>query len=177
MTIQEAKGLLIPRLDFRGADAPTTDSGRYYEDSHFIVTLANIEACRPEETPPVVIEDYLTQLKESCAYAVLGDCFDRAKLGEGTLVEYPALFDNALAYQMSITIINLIMSSTRSNFTERITKEMIQRIHFDLNGNYGATSSPNYPRQQGIASKYMKECRRIQNRLGGQKKLVSFTVG
>lgn len=177
MTIIEAKDILIQRLSFKLQGANPT-SGRFYEDSHPIVTTSNIKSS--QEVIDISDNDFnvfLNGFETGNVFKVLADCTDKDILRDDLLTEFPSLFDNAISYGMAIRTIELIISSVRSNRNKRINEETINKIHFDLNGNYGRNYNPKYPKQQGIASKYALEIERIQKFIGGQRKLVSVTTG
>lgn len=177
MTKTEAKDILIERLDFKVVDA-VTNSGRYYEDEHPIVTLDNIKDCQPTKNiEDVDFNAYLLGLKTAVSYQLLSDVFDTDYIKGNLFTDYPSLFDNCLSVLMTIKVIEIAISSERANRTKSITKSIAQQIHFDLNGNYGQDSNPNFPRAFGIAHKY-KEClRELRNKLNTQRKFVSITTG
>ncbi len=173
MTKAEAKDVLIERLDFR-VDSADPVSGIYFEDEHPIITLDNIKATQPEEG--ISDEDfdaYLLLLKQSVIYKVLADVVDRDELDDEHLNFYPSLFDNLISMQMQIRVINIILSSSRSNIGEAIAKNALQRIYFDLKGNKG---SDKYPIADGIEHKYRSEIRRVKNIIGDQRKFKSITT-
>lgn len=176
MTRTAAKDILIDRIDFRVTGA-TPVSGRYFEGEHSIVTLDNIRECQPKES----ITDgeyttYLTQLKTDTIYQLLADVYVSDEISDDVLDFAPALFDNCISLLMTVRIIELIITSERSNRTERISKGAAQQIHFDLNGNYGSNSNPNFPRALGIAHKYQTELKKLKNATGNQKMFVSITT-
>lgn len=176
MTREAAKDILINRLDFKVTGADPV-SKRYFEGEHSIVTLTNIKDCQP--TPNITdvdFNEYLLQLKTETVYQLLADIFVSDTIPDALLDCYPALFDNALSLLMTVKVIELIVTSQRLNKSKRISDKAISQIHFDLNGNYGRDSNPNYPRALGIADKYKNELRKLKNRTGTQNMLVSITT-
>lgn len=176
MTKTEAKDILINRLDFRATGA-TPVSGRFFESEHSIVTLSNIRECQPNENiTDNDFDTYLSELKTDSVYHVLADVYDTDDLPDDFLECYPAIFDNLLSTIMTVKVIEMIITSQRSNRSQRISKEAAQQLHFDLNGNYGKDSNPNYPRAFGIADKYNKELKRVKGKTQKQKSFVSITT-
>ena len=171
-----AKDILINRIDFRVEDSSPI-SGRYFEGEHSIITLDNIRECQPKQN--ITDEDftaYLTQLKTDTIYQLLADVYVSDEVPDEILEYYPALFDNCISLLMSIRLIEMFVTSSQSNRTERITKTAAQQIHFDLNGNYGKDSNPNFPRALGIATRYQNELKKLKDATGTQKMLVSITT-
>ena len=176
MTRTEAKDILINRIDFRVAGS-TPVSGRFFEGEHSIVTLENVRECQPKQS--ITDEEftaYLTQLKTDAIYQLLADVYVSDEVPDSILEFYPALFDNCISLLMTIRLVEMFITSSQSNRTERITKAAAQQIHFDLNGNYGKDSNPNFPRAIGIATKYQNELKKLKKATGTQKMLVSITT-
>lgn len=176
MTRTAAKDILINRIDFRVTGASPV-SGRYFEGEHSIVTLDNIRECQPKQNiTDLEFTDYLTQIKTDTIYQLLADVFISDEIPDDLLDCYPALFDNCISILMTIRLIEMFVTSSQSNRTQRITKSAAQQIHFDLNGNYGKDSNPNFPRSLGIASKYKEELKKLKSATGTQKMFVSITT-
>lgn len=174
MTRTTAKDILISRIGFKG-DTPV--SGRFFEGGHSIVTLDNIRECQPKQNiTDEEFNTYKTEIKTNVIYQLLADVYDSDDVQAETLDFKPALFDNCIIILMTIKVIELIITSQRSNITERISKEAAQQIHFDLNGNYGKDYNPNFPRAFGIADKYKDELRIVKNAVGKPKMLKSITT-
>ncbi len=172
MTKTEVKDILVGRLDFR-VDSPVNASGRYFEGEHSIITLDNIKNSQPEvNISESDFSDYLSRLKDDVVYQVLSDVFDRDEIKDEIIDFYPSLFDNSIAMQMHIKVINIILASNRSSLAEKIGKGAINRIFFDLKGNKG---SDKFPIADGIEHKYRSEIRRVKNKIGGQRKFLSIT--
>jgi len=175
MTRTEVKELLINRLEFKVAGA-TPLSGQYFEGEHAIVTLENIKSCQPNiSISQLDFDVFLLELKTSVIFKVLTDVFDKDDISSDILLLYPALFDTLISMQMTVMVINLIVTSTRINTVQRITNDAVQMIHFDLNGNYGQGANPKFPHSYGIAYRYKEELRRVQNNSSNQRKLTSIT--
>lgn len=176
MTRTDAKDILIDRIDFR-VEGANPVSNRFFEGEHSIVTLENVRECQPKQSiTDTEFTAYLTQLKVDTIYQLLADVYVTDDVPDELLDFYPALFDNCISSLMTIRLIEMFITSSQSNRTQRITKTAAQQIHFDLNGNYGKDSNPNFPRAMGIAHKYQEELRKLKNATGTQKMLVSITT-
>ncbi|MEO0572583.1 MAG: hypothetical protein AAF039_12830 [Bacteroidota bacterium] len=186
MTYTEAKDILDQRVNWRNSGAfilssenTTTESGRYFQDEHSAITLDNIKACQPN----TVISDgefdtYLTQLRHAVILQVLADVYgSESEVTENELNCNVGVFDNAISLRMMVVVAELIITSTRSNMTERLTKGFIQQLHFDLNGNYGQNLNPNFPRAEGFGKKYQDSIGSIKRKLSKHVKFKSITAG
>lgn len=83
----------------------------------------------------------------------------------------PSLFDTAISLQMAIKVMDMILSSTRSNLTERLTKEMLGDIYRELNST-GPT--PEKPYAPGIKARYFGEISKLQKSFLGFPKIETF---
>ena len=84
-----------------------------------------------------------------------------------------SMFDNVVGLQMSANVIEMIINSTRSNKTERMTKEALQTLYNDLNI---AFSSPEFPYSTGIRNQIAREIKRLKNNLFPKSKSQTITV-
>lgn len=174
MTLTEAKDILINRLDFRVTEASPA-SGRFFEAENHFITTEMIKDCQPTEN----ISDgdfttYLTVLKNDCVFEVLGNVFNKDKIDDGLLDKYPSLFDDLLSMSMAIRVLNLIMTSTRSNRNERIGKDSLMLLYLELNGN---SRDHNFPFSKGLEQKYKDELMRVKVFLFTQKRFKTVTIG
>ncbi len=173
MTRAEAKTELENRIDFK-IDNPTNNSGLFFENQHPIITLKNIRSVQPDkDITDIDFGLYLIELKEAVIFQVLADVFDSDNINPDIFSFYPSLFDNAISMQMLVKVINLILSSKRSNLNEVIGKQALQRIYFDLKGNKG---SDKFPVADGIEHKYRDEIVLIKQKTSEQKAFVSITT-
>ncbi len=169
MTRSEVKDILIKRVAFKGQrDLP--ESGMYYENEHSIVTVNNIQSTADCDVS-------LLDLEESVIYQVINDVFRSDEVSSCVMDCNAALFDNLILKMMSIRVINLILTSTRSNSTERITKEIASSIRFDLTGNYGSNASRNFPVTMGLYDKYNDELLRVRQILNKNRFFKTMTIG
>ena len=178
MTYTEAKDILDQRINWRNtnntltAANTTTDSGRVFQDEHSAVTLDNIKACQPE----VGINDadfntYLTQLRHAAIYQVLADVYgSENKIVQDELDCNVDVFDNAISLKMVLKVAELIITSTRSNYTESLTKDFVNQLMVDVNGHVDAKSG-------GFKNLYKTEVRTVKRFLKKPKRIASITTG
>lgn len=185
MTYTEAKDILDTRVNWRDNFSgltvanTTTDSGRYFQDEHSAVTLDNIKACQPEsDIGTFGLNEYLTQLRHACILQVLSDVYgSESSITQSELDCNVGVFDNAISLRMVVVVAELIITSKRSNRTERLTKEFITQLHFDINGNYGKSMNANFPRAEGFGKKYQDAIKQVKRFLKKQNKITSITTG
>ena len=186
MTLSEAKDILIDRIGWKddntvtsivvSADNLISDSGRYFQDEHSAITLANIRDCQPvANISGDDFNDYIYNLKSVVALKVLSDVFERDYVNDDLLTLYPTSFDNALSLRMVIDVSELLMTSTRSNSIERFTKDFIGKLNYDIYReapNKFAIRDLNYKHSMGISTRYAWVLASIQRRFGTQRNLI-----
>ena len=182
MTQAQLKTALISRLGFRSeagvgftldSDNLTTDSGKYYQDEHPYVTLDNIKAFMdPAPGSDSVFNAYLDTLRDRAVMGVISDVIETTEVPDDYVTGRENIFDNAISKKMGIIVAEVMMSSKRSNLHERVGKEFLQRLFFELNGNSG---NPNMPKFQGLRSRYEQEVQRLKKKLGHGKSLRTIT--
>lgn len=185
MTYTEARNVLNHRVNWRDTtntltvENTTTQSGRYFQDEHSAITLDNIRACQPNSSiTEASFNQYLTQLRHGAILQVLADVYgSESEITEKELDYNVGVFDNAISLRMMVIVAELIITSTRSNRIERLTKEFVQQLHFDVNGNYGQNLNPNFPRVEGFGKKYQDSIKFLKQTLGKQVKFKSITSG
>ncbi|MDH6304616.1 hypothetical protein M2459_001351 [Parabacteroides sp. PF5-5] len=82
------------------------------------------------------------------------------------------VFDTIIGLQMAANVIELILNSTRSNKTERISKNMLDKLYNDLNIAY---SSPEFPYTTGIRNQIAREIKRLKENLLPKGKVKTLT--
>jgi hypothetical protein len=100
---------------------------------------------------------------EICVYR---DFTEIIKLNENT-------FSTLIGLQVAASCIELALNSSRSNKTERITKEQQSRLYNDLNV---AFSSPEFPYTTGIKNQIAREIKRIKQNYLPKQELKTNTV-
>lgn len=83
------------------------------------------------------------------------------------------LFDNAVSLQMACSVIELLLSNTRSNITERITKEQMGELYLQLNQEQGTVDRPFGP---GLKAKYQREIEKLHKSFFGQPKIETHSL-
>lgn len=192
MTISEAKDILIKRLGWRddktvsgfvvSADNLETESGRFYQDEHSVISLKNIRDCQPVlNISTDDFNDYLERLKTQVAYQVLSAVFEKNNVNDKIFEVYRSSFDNLLSLRMVIVVSELMMTTTRYNVTERFSKDFVGKLNYDIfreAPNKFAISSANYTHSLGISTRYDFELRSIQRRFGSQRnRMKTITKG
>jgi hypothetical protein len=182
MTHIELRDSLLTRIGFLNEASSkfavntansTTVSGRYFQDEHPSVTLANVLSTM-ENNPADAAEFnvYLAQLIKRSIILVLSDVLEVTELPVDFLLDRENILDNAISKRMCIVVGETILTSTRSNSTEAITKQFQQQLFFELNGNEG---NPKFPNYVGIKSRYGAEIERLKDALGQEKMLDVIT--
>lgn len=178
----ELRDILVDRVGFKQPtdvsftlDAVTTksDSGRYFEDEHPVVTVRNILATTQEiATDDAGANTLLQSLVKRACIQVVGDVFEVSDIPDDILTNRTNIFDDCISKRMAINVGELIINSTRSNLTETITKEIQQRIFFEVNGNEG---NNNFPTYVGLKSRYGACIKKLKDSLEQEKGLDVFT--
>lgn len=186
MTLLEAKDILKTRIGFRddntvanftlSAENAQTDSGMVFQSEHSAVTLQNIRDCQPvARITEADFNTYLEDLKEQCVLQVLSDTFERGRMDDNLLTQYPGAFDTAIKLRMVVVVGELIMTSTRSNNIERLTDSFIGKLNYDIfrdTVQKFANNNAAYNYSMGIASRYMFEVKSLQRRFGNQRNML-----
>lgn len=188
MTHVELRDLLIGRVGWKQPtsfeftlDAITlqSDSGRYFQDEYPMVTLKNLFATTQEiYSTDASANSFLQDLAKSTCIQVVGDVFEVSDIVDDVLEGKENIFDDCISKRMAITVGEIIINSTRSNYLETVTKEQQQKIFFELNGNADSTSSranPNFPTYVGLKSRYGRAIRLVKDSLG-QEQMLDVTT-
>lgn len=89
------------------------------------------------------------------------------------IIANKALFDEAVSLQVACDAIELILSSTRSNGTERMAQEQLADLHSALNQELATNERPYTP---GLKVKYAREIEKLQKAFFGNPKIESYTT-
>lgn len=76
------------------------------------------------------------------------------------IVYKASMFDNGIGLSMAISVLDMIQFSVRSNKSERITKEMIDRVYADLNL---AIPTEDFPYVAGLKTQLDREAKRLHD--------------
>ena len=85
----------------------------------------------------------------------------------------PQLFDEAVSLQVAVNVCEQILSSTRSNGVERITKEQLGDIYRQLNQVRPTEERPYGP---GLSARYTAELDKLRKTFFGQEPIESHTT-
>ncbi|WP_431129750.1 hypothetical protein [Flagellimonas flava] len=172
MTHVELRDILVDRVGFRQPTSSTftldsttikTDSGRYFQDVHPVVTIKNIETSSQEIiTDDTGMNSFLQNLTKAVCLQVVGDVFEVSNIDDNILTGRENIFDDAIGKRMAINVGELIINSTRSNHTETVNKELQQKTFFEVNGNEG---NPKFPNYVGLKSRYGAAIEKLRDSL------------
>lgn len=170
MTRTEAKEILINRIAFIGENIDP--NGKiYFEAVNSLVNIDLIDAMRPLGGNS--LDEYILQQKELTVLSVLTDVFRNDDIKEDVINECISYFDNLILYKMNIRMIEMFLTSQRSNRTERISNESLQMLHYDLNGN---SSNSNLPYNAGLRRTYLDLLDEVKSTFGTLKSLNTSTI-
>lgn len=161
------------------SQAKESASGLFFQDGHAFVKLETIQNLQNED---VEIDEpgfnaYLIKLRRRCVTQVVSDALQVVNVHEGFLVDRINIFDDAISKRMAITVGEMVSMSNRSNGTERLNKDQIQAIFFELNGNSaGSRYNPNMPMYVGLKDKYGASIRKLQDLTQQVKTLDTFSL-
>lgn len=84
-----------------------------------------------------------------------------------------ALFDEAVRLQVAVSVIELLLGSVRSNFTQRITKDQFGDLYRELNQEMLDANNPMGP---GLKIRWQREIAKLQKAFLGQPKIESHSL-
>lgn len=167
MTLVEVRDLIVDRVGWKqptdpdfeftlSNEAKASTSTLFFQDSHAFVRL---KLLRDVQDDPNIDEQkfnaFLVDLKKRNAMMAVSDVFRVANVYDTVLTDRANIFDDVLLKRMAITVGEIIISSTRSNHEERVAKNLLERIFFELNGNSaGVQYNPNMPMHIGLKTRY-----------------------
>lgn len=187
MTVVELRDALLGRVGWKqptgfqftlSAEVTATASGLYFQDGYPMVELNRLVALqRDVDIDQGGFNAYLTDLKRQTVTLVVSDVLEQSFIHEDVLTDRPNVFDDAIMKRMAIIVGEIILTSNRSNSTERLSKEQIQQLFFEINGNSEGSSNPNpnFPTYVGLKSRYGRAISRVKDYLDQEKSLDSFT--
>lgn len=89
------------------------------------------------------------------------------------IVKNPQVFDKAVGLQMAAMIVERLIHSTRSNYTERLGGSGAQRLYSDLNLDM---ATPEMPYSSGLKNQLRRELIRLHNNFFPKQKAISNTI-
>ena len=116
-------------------------SGRKVNSFHQLASVENIYSAVPEvDMEEDDFNEFLSSTREQAVMEVVTAILDQSHLYDETIdysniiVSKPKLFDDAIGYCIAIKILELFISSTRSNATERSASMSFQTLKIELEG-------------------------------------------
>lgn len=158
-------------------EAKKSDSGILFQDAHAFVKLGTIKDLQDDvNMNEAGFNAYLVKLKARNALQVISDVLQISNIQENILFDRDNIFDDAIAKRMAITVGDMILTSNRSNASERISKDQLQSIFFEINGNTsGSRYNPDMPMYVGLKDKYGAAVRKLQDLTQQVKTLDTFS--
>jgi len=123
-------------------DNKLSESGRNYEGFHYSTTLSNIYHSQGYiDSDEVKFNEYLGWMGNQNVLAVLSNIFNNSDFScinnsdySGDILENLASFDDAIGLGMSIRAIELMITSSRSNFISKVGKVNYSKFKSELEG-------------------------------------------
>jgi hypothetical protein len=119
----------------------TADSGKTFNWYHSLLVFDNIYSSVPEvNMEEEDFNEYLSTIRKQAVTSVLSSIldnhvdYDPTKDYSNIITNRPALFDDAIGYSVAIKMIELFISTSRSNSNERSAKMSYQTLKIELEG-------------------------------------------
>lgn len=186
MNLSEAHSTLKTRIGWKddgtvpsivlSSQTIQSDSGVYFNMAHPAITLINIYETQPlSEISSDQFNAFLIEQRDEVVRQVLNDAFEKNYLDDNLLTKHPSGFDEAIRLKMVIRIAELIMTSIRSNRTQRFTREFASKLNYDIyreSPNKFAIRGANYKETMGAATRYAFELQSLQRRFGDLRNVL-----
>lgn len=151
MYSQEAIDVLINRIGWSeiSSDLPfglttenrTADSGKKFNFYHSMVTVDNIYYAVPDaDIEETDFNDFLKDVREQSVLNILASILDEHTDYDpltdysNIIIDRATLFDKAIGYSVATKMIELFISTERSNFRERNAKMAYNTLKIELEG-------------------------------------------
>lgn len=149
-----------------------SESGRYFQDEHLFVKIENIKSFIDKpNVSDIELNVELSNLRKQVVLSVVDDAFSGQNINNFDIDNCIEQLDACISKRMAIKVGELLIATTRSNRTERISKEAMQMFFFDVNGD------PNFPNKLSIAEMYKKELDYIKDLFNTENLLDVHTLG
>lgn len=116
-------------------------SGRNFQSFHQLVTVENVLAAigkmnATAEEFNAILSDIRKQAVLEIVPLIIDKNLDSIQSEDYTsmIIENAVLFDDAIGYKVAISVLELFVSTKRSNLTERNAKLAISNLKLELNG-------------------------------------------
>ena len=144
-------------------------SGRVFKSFHSLVTLENIiEAIEKREPTAEQFEAILNEYRKGAVLEVLSLVLDSHEdyinddSYDASITQNISLFDNAIGYKVAIMVIEMFMSTKRSNIVERNAKLSVSNLKLELEG---YRNDSGILVAQGLVHKFGNAIKSAQNKL------------
>jgi len=119
----------------------TGESGRNFQSFHQLVTVENIyDAVSEVEMETDAFNAVLKGIREQAVLAIIPEIMDKNSLYKTsedyteTIIDNAVLFDDAIGYRTAITVLELFMTTKRSNLAERNAKLSVSNLKLEIEG-------------------------------------------
>jgi hypothetical protein len=144
-------------------------SGRLFKSFHSLVTVENIiEAIENREPTAEEFEAILDEYRKGAVLEVLSLVLDSHEdyinddSYDASITQNISLFDNAIGYKVAIMVIEMFMSTKRSNIVERNAKLSVSNLKLELEG---YRNDSGILVAQGLVHKFGNAIKLAQNKL------------
>lgn len=144
-----------------------SESGRTFESFHPLVNLENVFYSVPEK---LMDEDkfntYLIEVAKNNVLSALSTVMNQS-VGykdsvnyDNVIIDKKSLFIEVIGYSVACQMIELFLSTTRKNFSERNSKDAVMRLKMDLEG---AKNERGYKIATGMKDRLNKSISKARN--------------
>jgi hypothetical protein len=149
------------------ADNKKADSGRTFDNFHGLVTIDNIFSAVPKIGMEIAdFNAYLLDLKSQHVRRALTEIMNKSEDYvdsfdyDDTILAKVHLFDDPIGYSVAASMLELFVSTSRSNFRERNSKLAYDKLKIELEG---ARNDRGIKVAAGIKDKYDVAIKKAQN--------------
>lgn len=158
----------------------TGESGRNFQSFHQLVTVENIyDAVQEVEMEAGAFNAYLTEVRIQAVLAILPEIMDKNLKYENAtdytdaIIQNAALFDDAIGYKAAMMVLELFMSTKRSNLAERNAKLAVSNLKLEIEG---FRNDNGVLVAKGITQKLEKAIRTATNKIFPKEIIVTSEV-
>lgn len=148
------------------SDNLKSDSGKKFNWYHSLILIDNVYAAVPEvEMSEIKFNAYLSDIRNQAVLSVLTSIldtyvdYDPATDYSTIITQRSTLFDDSIGFSVAIKMIELFLSTTRSNFNERSAKMSYQALKVELEG---AKNDNGHFIAKGIIYKFEQSIKKAQ---------------
>lgn len=116
-------------------------SGKHFQSFHNLVSIENMYAAVPKiDMESAAFNAFLTDMRLQATLQALNDImetnesYDPENDYTNVLISNAALFDNAVGYKVAINVLEMFLSTIRSNLPERNAKLSASNLKLELKG-------------------------------------------